>query len=232
MKNKGRLLLIVFLTIILVWSGQRGVNQWLAHQDIKTARQAVQQDDWITAQQDYQKAQARVPSVESRTSLEQLDLLIVGDKAAKAGHQDVMKQDYQRALHVNGGMHRINQRIQSKLQQYEADVKRDKASSATHDKRAQNTSSSQNHATASGKNKNVDWARANSNNLVTPSANLADAYQFSSVEIEAARDELVRTYPNAQTYDDTNIKKVMAMSLLNKTSLTEAYQAGGWNQMR
>ncbi|MFL1695933.1 hypothetical protein ACJQWY_03845 [Weissella kandleri] len=232
MKNKGRLLLIIILAIIFVWSGQRSVNQLLAQQNIKTARKSVQQADWITAQQAYQKAQARVPSVESRTSLEQLDLLIAGDKAAEAGNLTVMKQDYQRALRVNGGMRRINQRIQAKLQQNDAEAERSKASSATQKKRTSKTALAKKHPAASDKTETADWSQASSNNLATPSANLADAYQFSNADIETARAELARTYPNAENYDDMNIKKVMAMSLLNKTSITEAYQAGGWNQMR
>lgn len=223
MKQKIKILGIILGIIIIVFGGKSIYKGIIVYSNLKDARSAVDNREWVKAQKHYQKIQDTKPSVESRTSLQQLEYLVLGDTDLTAGHKDKMKQNYQDALHVDGSMPRINKQIKAVLasESNSEDESNDQISGSSSSKRKTNSSSSSKSST------DTDWQNASSNG--TSHTDLANTYDFSDSDVKAARNQLKQKFNNVDVYDDTNIKKVMAVSLLNKTSLEVAYQTGGWN---
>lgn len=220
MRQKIKILGIIVGIIIIIFGGKSVYKGIVVSNNLKDARSAVDNRDWAKAQKHYQKIQDTKPSVESRTSLQQLEYLVLGDTDLNAGHKDKMKQNYQDALHVDGSMPRINKQIKAALAS-ESGSDAQISNSSSSSKRKANSSSSSKSST------DTTWQNASSNG--TSHTDLANTYDFSDSDVKAARNQLKQKFNNVDVYDDTNIKKVMAMSLLNKTSLEVAYQTGGWN---
>jgi len=208
-------------------------NNKSAEENVKAARQAVDQGDWLVAKKYYQKVQNKKPSVEARTALQQLNLLVAGDKATRDKDYETAVNQYNAALKVDGGLARINNKIKEMLPDLEA-KKNDQKADAKSAKSAANAevsgSSSVTSASASKASSSTVWGDASSSSSAIANGDLASAYDFSAADVAAARAELKSKFSNVDQYDDNNIKKVMAMSLLNKTSLEEAYTSGGWGK--
>lgn len=223
MKQKVKILGIIVGIVIIVFGGKAAYEGVVASINLRSARSAVDSRNWVKAQTSYQKIQDIKPSIESRTSLQQLEYLVLGDKDSAAGHQEKMKQNYQEALQVDGSMPRINKQIKTVLAEQ---------SDTAVDSNEETSSSSTEKKTSSSSEASVEtnWQNASSNGVTNAArVNLANAYNFSDSDVDSARSQLKQKFNNVDLYDDTNIKKVMAMSLLNKTSLEVAYQTGGWN---
>lgn len=223
MKQKVKILGIIVGIVIIVFGGKAAYEGVVASINLRSARSAVDSRNWVKAQTSYQKIQDIKPSIESRTSLQQLEYLVLGDKDSAAGHQEKMKQNYQEALQVDGSMPRINKQIKTVLAE-QSDIAVDSNEETSSSSTEKKTSSS------SEASVETNWQNASSNGVTNAArVNLANAYNFSDSDVESARSQLKQKFNNVDLYDDTNIKKVMAMSLLNKTSLEVAYQTGGWN---
>lgn len=223
MKQKVKILGIIVGIVIIIFGGKAAYEGVVASINLRSARSAVDSRNWVKVQTSYQKIQDIKPSIESRTSLQQLEYLVLGDKDSAAGHQEKMKQNYQEALQVDGSMPRINKQIKTVLAE-QSDIAVDSNEETSSSSTEKKTSSS------SEASVETNWQNASSNGVTNAArVNLANAYNFSDSDVESARSQLKQKFNNVDLYDDTNIKKVMAMSLLNKTSLEVAYQTGGWN---
>ncbi|QNN74917.1 hypothetical protein H9L19_05865 [Weissella diestrammenae] len=228
-----KIVLAVMLIGVFVFGGLTIMNRQQISSDLKSAHQAIDGQQWSAAKRKYTNVQKKAPSAESRTALQQLNLLIAGDKASqKKDYQSAVSQ-YQAALRVDDGLKRINRQIKKVLPKLEALHKK-----ATQVKKASSTEAG---ATANDKIKDSSkasvssdtqssshWSEASSSSEAINHGDLANAYQFSASDVAAARSELKASFNNVDQYDDETIKRVMAMSLLNQTSLETAYSNGGW----
>lgn len=229
MKHKLKIIGIIIGLLVVIFGGKTIYAGAAAASNLKEARSAVDGRNWSQAQKKYQKVQDLKPSVESRTALQQLEYLVAGDKDLAAGRLESMQQNYQAALEVDGSLTRINKQINATLK--DASNEDDDASvKSSHSSSTKEVSSSKVSSSSSEKASNSSWQSASSNGGTNSShIDLANAYDFSDSDVIAARNQLKQKFSNVDLYDDNNIKKVMAMSLLNQTSLEVAYQTGGWN---
>ncbi|MDR3190142.1 MAG: hypothetical protein LBT80_02915 [Lactobacillaceae bacterium] len=231
--------ILMIIGVIVVVAVGVGVGLHISTQntvkaDVTSARTALADQNWDEALFYYKAAQKKDPSVEARTAIQQLNYVVKGAHEDAAGNYDEAVEQYNVALKVDGALDRVNNVVKPAVIAAEVKAKSApaKSSSNSDDEESDVTSSTSSTASSSKKSSTDEWTDASST-AKSGSIDLATAFAFTDTQVKAARAELESTVTNVSYYDDNEIKKVMALQIINhESSIQDAYVKGGWGALK